>query len=73
MVDSAKKNNGFIPFISILITYIIVKIVYKLTGFHYGFDEGIVNIKLLMDLALWGLIYFTISFLVKSMFHQKTI
>ncbi|PKP52073.1 MAG: hypothetical protein CVT92_10655 [Bacteroidetes bacterium HGW-Bacteroidetes-1] len=70
MRDSQKKTNFFIPFGTIIITYIIVKILYKLTGFHYDFTEGIVNIRLLIDLALWGFVYFSVDFLLKKLFSK---
>jgi|GEM_PF-3569164 hypothetical protein len=70
MSDSQKKTNFFIPFSTILITYIIVKILYRLTGFHYDFTEGIVNIRLLIDLALWGFVYFSVDFLLKKLFSK---
>ncbi len=50
-----KKSYGSI--LIIITTYIIVRIVYKLTGFSYNFSEGILNIKLLVDLILWIIIY----------------
>lgn len=72
MNDSSKKINRFIAFSSILITYIIVKLVCKLTGFHYDFSDGIVNVKLLIDIALWGFIYLLINYLLKKLFANRT-
>ena len=71
MEDTSKNKNGYITFGSILITYIIVKIVYVLTGFHYNFSDGIVTIKLLIDIALWGFIYFPVNYLLKRIFTHK--
>ena len=66
MKDSLTKPNGFISFGTLFITYVLVKIVYKLTGFHYDFGDGIFNIKLVIDIALWVLIYFPVQFLLKK-------
>jgi hypothetical protein len=70
--NSSKKTNGYIAFGSILITYIIVKTVYRLTGFHYEFSDGLANIKLLIDIVLWGIIYFPVNYLMKKLFANKT-
>lgn len=51
-----KKNEGTITFISVIVTYIIVHIVYKLTGFYYHFGQ--LNYKLIVDLLLWAVIYY---------------
>jgi hypothetical protein len=62
-----KKSNGISTLITILITYIIVHIVYKLTGFYYNFGEGILNFKFVMDIALWGVVYFIVYILLKNL------
>jgi hypothetical protein len=62
-----KKNILLIPFITILITYIIVKVVKKLTGFHYDIDDGFININFLIDLAIWGFVYLSIDTLIKRL------
>ena len=67
MTDSSKKNSGYITFGSVVITYVIVKIVYKLTGFHYDFSEGLANFKLLIDVSLWCFIYFVSNFLLRKL------
>jgi hypothetical protein len=69
MSDSQKKTNFLMPFSTIIIAYIMVKIIYKLTGFHYDFD-GIVNIKLLIDFAVWVVVYFAVDFLLKKLFSK---
>lgn len=46
-----KKFN--ISMLAFIITYIITRIIYKITGFSYSFSEGILNIKLAIDLGLW--------------------
>jgi len=67
MENPLKKTNGFIAFGSLITTYILVKIVYRLTGFHYNFSDGIFNAKLLLDIALWGFIYFPVDYLLKKL------
>ena len=62
-----KKSNGSFTFIVILITYIIVHIVYKLTGFYYNFGDGILNFKFVIDIALWGVVYFVVYIFVKKL------
>ncbi|HAH58459.1 MAG TPA: hypothetical protein DCL86_09945 [Bacteroidales bacterium] len=71
MGKSQAKRTGYVITISIIITYIIVKIVYKLTGFYYNFDEGLLNIKLLIDLSLWAVVFIAVNFLVKMVFHKR--
>lgn len=73
MDDSSKKTNRFTAFGTILLTYIIVKIVYKLIGFHYDFSDGLVNFKLLIDIALWVFIYFPVNYLLKNIFSGRTV
>jgi uncharacterized membrane protein len=72
MEDSQKKTNGFIPLVTIIITYVTVKILYKLTGFQYDFSEGILNIRFLIDITLWGFIYLTVNFLLRKLFSKWT-
>lgn len=55
------------PFIVVLITYIIVHIVYKLTGFYYNIGEGILNFKFIIDIALWGVVYFVVYMVIKKL------
>ena len=62
-----KKNNGVFVFITIIITYIIVHIIYKLTGFYYNLGDGILNFKFVIDIALWGVIYFVVYILLKKL------
>ena len=62
-----KKSNGAFTFIVVLITYIIVHIVYKLTGFYYNIGEGILNFKFVIDIALWGVVYFVVYMLLKKL------
>ncbi len=73
MRDSSKNTSVFIAFGSALITYVIVKIVYKLTGFHYDFGEGLANFKLLIDITLWGFIYLIIYFLLRKLLSKRKV
>jgi hypothetical protein len=47
------NKKSYVSILVVIITYIITRIIYKLTGFSYSFSEGILNIKLLIDLGLW--------------------
>lgn len=69
MKFDVKTSNLLITLFTIFVTYIIVKVVYNVSGFHYGFDDGI-SIKLFIDLALWTLVYLTISFILKRLFSK---
>ncbi|MCY6485053.1 hypothetical protein OW763_11950 [Clostridium aestuarii] len=60
-------KNGNRTVITVLITYVIVHIVYKLTGFYYNFGEGIFNFKLAIDIVLWGSIYFVVYMSLKRL------
>ena len=70
MGKTKNKNSGYILILTTIFSYIIVRIVYKLTGFYYSFDEGIFNIKLLIDLSIWLAVFIPIHFLVKRLFHK---
>jgi len=72
MTASRKKNIRFILVSTILITYIIVKVIYKITGFHYDLADGILNIRFLIDIALWGFVYLTVYSLLKKLLLKKT-
>jgi hypothetical protein len=53
-----KKNAGIVTFI---ITYIIVRIIYGVSGFAYNlFSDGL-KIRIILDLSLWILIYCSVS------------
>lgn len=69
MKFDVKKSNLLITLFTILFTYIIVKVVYNVSGFYYGFDDGI-SIKLFIDLALWTLVYLTIRFILIRIFSK---
>ena len=53
-------DNETISFITFVLTYVIVHIIYKVTGFYYSFKEGLFNFKLLIDLGLWCIVSFII-------------
>ncbi|MFT8352848.1 hypothetical protein [Clostridium saccharoperbutylacetonicum] len=65
-----KKNNETIASISFLITYEIVHIIYKVTGFYYSFNEGLINFKLLIDLGLWCIVNFIIFTFLKKIWTK---
>lgn len=71
MENPQKKTNRLILVGTIMITYIIVKIAYKLTGFHYDFTDGIANINLLIDIALWGFVYLTVNFILRKFLSKR--
>ena len=71
MGATQKKTERNIIIVSIVITYIIVKVIYRLTGFHYDFTDGIINIRFLIDIALWGTVYLTVVFLLRKLFSSK--
>ena len=70
MGATQKKTERNIIIVSIVITYIIVKVIYRLTGFHYDFTDGIINIRFLIDIALWGSVYLTVVFLLRKLFSS---
>ena len=72
MGDSQKKTNRFITPGTIIITYVIVNILYKLTGFHYDFTDGIANISLLIDIALWVCVYLAVYYLLRKLLLKRT-
>lgn len=50
-----KKSQ--VTILTVIATYIIVRIIYRLTGFSYSLSEGILNMKLLIDLGLWIIVF----------------
>jgi len=66
-----RKSNGYMIG-TILITYLIVKIIYRLTGFYYDMSDGILNLNFLIDIALWGFVYFTVHFFLSKLFSLRT-
>jgi hypothetical protein len=69
-----KNSNSFISLVLILLTYVIVKIGHKLAGFHYDiFSEGIMNVKFLIDIMSWGIVYAILYFLLKKLLPLKNI
>ncbi len=69
-----KNNNRFIDFIPLIITYIVVKVMHKLVGFNYDpFREGILNVKFLIDIMSWIIVYAVIYILMKKLLPQKNV
>ncbi len=71
-MKALKETNKLIPISAIILTYLIVKVIYKLTGFHYDFDDGILNMSFLIDIVLWGLVYLAVLVLLKRLFTKST-
>lgn len=65
-----KKNSEITQFIAFATTYIIVHIIHKLTGFNYEFKEGLLNFKLLIDLALWCIVGFIVDMFLNKVSHK---
>jgi hypothetical protein len=69
-----KKYNKPTPFIAVAITfaitYTIVRIIYKVTGFYYDFNEGLFNFKFLIDFGFWCIVYFTIDMFFEKIWNE---
>lgn len=61
----------YVTILAVILTFIIVHIIYKLTGFHYSFSEGILNLKMFIDLGLWMLIYIPVNIIVDKILSYK--
>jgi hypothetical protein len=62
-----------LPLIAILLTYLIKKLGYKFVGFHYDiFREGQLNIKFLIDVISWVIIYAIVDSLFKKLLPNRT-
>lgn len=67
-----KNSSKYIGLISMLITYIVVKIGHLLAGFQYNiFSEGIFNFKFLIDIISWIIVYGIIYFLLKKLIPKR--
>lgn len=64
-----KKN--YVTILTVVLTFIIVNFIYKLTGFHYSFSEGLLNLKLLIDLGVWLLIYIPLNIILDKILLSK--
>lgn len=53
-----------------IITFIIVKIIYAITGFNYNITKEIFSIKALIDLGLWFVVYYIVSLILK-IYNQR--
>jgi hypothetical protein len=69
MKFDSKNGNLLITTFTILITYIIMKTIYNASGFYYNFDDGI-SINLIIDLALWIIVYFSVNLILKRLFSK---
>lgn len=59
-------------FISLILTYVIVKVVHSMVGFEYDiFSEGILNLKFLIDVASWAIVSAAVYFLLRKLLPQK--
>ncbi|MGV3587500.1 MAG: hypothetical protein ACO1OF_10880 [Adhaeribacter sp.] len=67
-----KQNSTAFNITTILLTYLIKKIGYKIVGFDYDiFSEGLWNTKFLIDVTAWVVIYAIVSFLLKKLSPNK--
>lgn len=57
--------------LTVILTFIIVHIIYKLTGFHYSYAEGILNLKMLIDLGIWLIIYLPVNIILDKILLSK--
>ena len=59
-------------FISLIITYVVVKVIHILAGFEYDiFSEGILNLKFLVDVAFLAIVHAAVNFLLRKLLSQK--
>lgn len=65
-----KKDDAIATFVTFIITYVIVHIIYKLTGFYYNFGQGLLNFKLLINIVLWCIVYFIVYMFLKKLHHK---
>ena len=64
------NKNFCISVLTIITTYIITRIIYRLTGFSYSFSDGILNIKLLIDISLWIAISLLVGFILNKVLSK---
>jgi len=57
--------------IDLIITILVTRLLYSLIGFNYSISEGILNIKLLIDLGMWLIVYFPVSYIRKRIILYK--
>lgn len=66
-----KVNDRKLTIITIIITYIFTRSLYKFTGFNYSLSEGI-NMRLVVDLGVWVVSYIVIySIIIKIKNYKK--
>ncbi|GAA0703489.1 hypothetical protein GCM10008904_10520 [Paraclostridium ghonii] len=57
------KKSSYIHLLTFILTFIGASIIYKIAGLKYRFSNGL-NINLLFDLLLWGVLYFTFDWIL---------
>lgn len=57
--------------IDLIITILVTKLLYSLIGFNYSISEGILNIKFLIDLVTWLIVYCAVSYIRKRIILYK--
>ena len=59
-------------FISLIITYVVVKVIHNLAGFDYDiFTEGVLNMRLLLDVTSWVIVHAAVNFLLRKLLPEK--
>ncbi|OKL41096.1 hypothetical protein A3841_14825 [Pontibacter flavimaris] len=67
-----RKDTGPTAFLSLFITYLLVKVMHHLIGFEYDlFSEGLLNMKFIIDIASWGIVYAAVYFLLRKLLPRK--
>ncbi|ALI99977.1 hypothetical protein [Rufibacter tibetensis] len=67
-----RTESTRISLMTLLITYIVVKVVHLLTGFNYNpFEEGLLTIKFVLDVVSWVMVYGLVYFIVKKVREPK--
>lgn len=62
------KNNGISR---LIVTIIIVKTIQSITGFSYHvFSESFDIIRLVMDIAIWAIVYFPVSWVFDRVYKN---
>ncbi|GAA4302739.1 hypothetical protein [Nibribacter koreensis] len=58
--------------LKLFITFILVTVVKAALGFDYHvFKEGIITGKFLVDLLIWGFIYYLVHFLFQKIYNLR--
>ncbi|CEN22557.1 Uncharacterised protein [[Clostridium] sordellii] len=64
------NKSSYIHFLTFLLTFIFVSVFYQITGFKYSISNGL-NINLLFDLILWGILYFIFDWILSKLINKK--